>query len=47
MKAANIKLSAQDNGWMKKEAKIFRRNSMIFQIIHRLDRTRQIWPKDI
>ena len=34
------KLSTQNNGWIKKEAKIFRRNSVISQILHWLD---QVW----
>ena len=41
------KLSAQNNGWAKKEAKIFRRNSVISQILHWLDWNRQLWSKDI
>ena len=42
-----FKSDTQNNGWTKKEAKIFRRNSMISQIIHWLDQTQQILPKDI
>ena len=41
------KLSAQNNGWTKKEAKIFRRNSVISRILHWLDWNRQLWSKDI
>ena len=42
------KLSAQKNGWTKKkESKIFKRNSAIFQILHWLDCNRQLWSKDI
>ena len=42
-----FKLDARNNGWTKKEAKIFIRISMIFQILHGLDRNRQLWPKVI
>ena len=41
------KSSAQNNGWTKKEAKIFKRNSVISQILHWLDWNRQLWSKDI
>jgi hypothetical protein len=38
------KLSAQNNGWTKEEAKIFRRNYVISQILHW---NRQLWSNDI
>ena len=41
------KLSSQNNGWTKKEAKIFRRNSVISRILHWLDWNWQLWSKDI
>ena len=37
-----FKLDARNNGWTKKEAKIFRRNSVISQILHWLDWNRQL-----
>ena len=42
-----FKLDARNNGWTKKESKIFRRNSVISQILHWLDWNRQLWSKDI
>ena len=46
MKYANIQsLSAQNNGWTKKEAKIFKRNSVISPTLNWLDWNRQLWPK--
>ena len=41
------KLSAQNNGWIEKESKLFRRNSVISQMLHWLDWNRQLWSKDI
>ena len=41
------KVSAQNNGWTKKEAKIFRRNFVISGIFHWLDWYRQLWSKNI
>ena len=41
------KFSAQINGWTKKEDKIFRRNSVISQLLHWLDWNQQLWSKDI
>jgi hypothetical protein len=36
------KLSGQNNGWTKKEAKMFRRNSTISRILHWLDWNQQL-----
>ena len=42
-----FKLDARHNDWTKKEAKIFRTNSVISPILHWLDWNRQLWPRDI
>ena len=42
-----FKLDARNNGWTKKEAKIFRRNSVISRILHWLDWNRLLLSKDI
>ena len=42
-----FKLNARNNGWMKKEIQKFRRNSVISQILHWLDKNPQLWPQDI
>ena len=41
------KLSSQNNGWTKKEVKIFIRNSVISLILHWLDWNQQLGSKDI
>ena len=42
-----FKLDAWNDGWTKKEAKIFIRISLIFRILHWLDWNRKLRPKDM